>query len=99
MNACNRTVPRLYPRSTIKNELLKEKATFQNFAENPFHVSHEDNDNNVQKSAVRGGERYIFGSYDEPWSLTFKCLDGVYNVAMAISNYYVPYVTERQRAC
>jgi len=44
MNACNRTVPRLYPRSTIKNELLKEKATFQNFAENPFHVSHEDND-------------------------------------------------------
>jgi len=55
--------------------------------------------NNVQKSAVRGGERYIFGSYDEPWSLTFKCLDGVYNVAMAISNYYVPYVTERQRAC
>ena len=46
---------------------------------------------------VRGGDRYVFSRYDEPWSFTFKCLDGVYNVAMAISNNFVPFVTEQQR--
>ena len=54
--------------------------------------------NNVPKSAVRGGERYVFGRYDEPWPLKLKCLDGVYNVAMAISNNYFPFVSEQQRA-
>lgn len=54
----------------------------------------EYDNNNEPKSAVRGGERYFFSRYDEPWSFTFKCLDGVYNVAMAISNNYV---TEQQR--
>lgn len=54
---------------------------------------------NVPKSAERGGERHIFGRYDEPWPLTFKCLDGVYSVALVISNNYVSFVTEWQSAC